>query len=257
MLPNSVTANSYFTRTGFIVSGWTTTDGAAQSHALADSFTTEAITTLYPVWKSTNATLSAITLSSGTLSPTFAAGVFIYTASVINTVASSFSVTATKGESNASFVQYRGATGSIVFDGTLSVGANIIRTVVTAQDGLTRATYTVTVTRAAAAPSTSVISPATNAVLVSITTTYLQTNPISARVNTPSRVTFLVNNKAIPGCTAIKTVSTSQLDGTNQIATCQYRPTSLGSLTVSATITPNSTDFLAVTRTIKVNVRPR
>ncbi len=49
-LPNSATANSYFTRTGFTVTGWSTTDGGAQTHALAGSFNTNATTTLYPVW---------------------------------------------------------------------------------------------------------------------------------------------------------------------------------------------------------------
>ncbi|MBM3690872.1 MAG: hypothetical protein FJW76_02525, partial [Actinobacteria bacterium] len=49
-LPNSATANGYFTRTGFTVTGWSTTDGGAQTHALGSSFTTEAATTLYPVW---------------------------------------------------------------------------------------------------------------------------------------------------------------------------------------------------------------
>jgi uncharacterized repeat protein (TIGR02543 family) len=49
-LPNSVTANSYFTRTGYTVTGWTTTDGGSQTHALGGSFTTDATTALYPVW---------------------------------------------------------------------------------------------------------------------------------------------------------------------------------------------------------------
>jgi hypothetical protein len=103
-------------------------------------------------------------------------------------------------------------------------------------------------------PVTSVINPSAPLVaLTAINTTFLQTNPIAARVTTPSRVTFLVNNRAIPGCSAIKTVAS----GDTNTATCQYRPTSLGSLTVSATITPNSSNFLAVTSSIKVTVRPR
>jgi hypothetical protein len=103
-------------------------------------------------------------------------------------------------------------------------------------------------------PTTSVIDPGAPLVaLTAINTTYLLTNPIAARVNIPSRVTFLVNNRPIPGCSAIKTVSSA---GTNT-AICQYRPTSLGSLTVSATITPNSSNFLAVTTSIRVIVRPK
>ena len=61
-LPDSATANSYFTRTGYTVSGWTTTDAGNQTHALGGSFTTDAATTLYPVWAST---LAITTPSSG------------------------------------------------------------------------------------------------------------------------------------------------------------------------------------------------
>jgi uncharacterized repeat protein (TIGR02543 family) len=49
-LPNSATANGYFTRTGYSVTGWSTTNLGSQTHALGGSFTTEAATTLYPVW---------------------------------------------------------------------------------------------------------------------------------------------------------------------------------------------------------------
>jgi hypothetical protein len=173
---------------------------------------------------------------------------------VANTVATGFTVTATKSESNASVLQYLGADGSTAFTGSLSIGANIIRTIITAQDGLTTVTYTLTVIRAATPPTTSVFKPSAPLVtLTAFTTTFLQTNPIAAQVNTPARVTFLVNNRAIPGCTAIKTVASA---GTHT-ATCKYRPTSLGSLTVSATITPNSTDYLAASTSIKVTVRPK
>jgi uncharacterized repeat protein (TIGR02543 family) len=57
-LPNSATANSYFTRTGYTVTGWTTTDGGSQTHALGGSFTTDAVTTLYPVWTGNTYTIT-------------------------------------------------------------------------------------------------------------------------------------------------------------------------------------------------------
>jgi hypothetical protein len=105
-----------------------------------------------------------------------------------------------------------------------------------------------------ATPVTSVIRPTAPLVgLTAISATFLQTNAIAARVNTPSRVTFLVNNRAISGCTAVRTVAGP---GTNT-ATCQYRPTSLGSLTVSATITPNSSNYAPISTSIKVTVRPK
>jgi hypothetical protein len=44
--------------------------------------------------------------------------------------------------------------------------------------------------------------------------------------------------------------------GTNT-ATCKYRPTSLGSLTISVTITPSSSNYAPISRSIKVNVSPK
>ena len=45
-LPNS----AVFTRTGYTQTGWTTSDGGAQTHALGGSYTTNAAQTFYPVW---------------------------------------------------------------------------------------------------------------------------------------------------------------------------------------------------------------
>jgi len=101
---------------------------------------------------STDASLSALVLSAGTLSPTFASGTYAYTASVGNGT-SLLTVTPTKTDAGASFVRYLGAAGAINFTGAIAVGANIIRTIVTAADGTTILTYTVTVTRAAGAPA--------------------------------------------------------------------------------------------------------
>ncbi len=101
---------------------------------------------------STDATLSALTLSSGTLSPTFAGGTISYTAS---TTSSSITVTPTVNQVNAT-VQLKVNTGTYatVTSGTasaalaLNVGAyNYVYVLVTAQDGTTTSTYTITVTR--------------------------------------------------------------------------------------------------------------
>ena len=97
------------------------------------------------------ATLSALTLTTATLSPTFASGTTTYTASVANAT-TSITVTPTRTQANATItvngtaVTSGSASGSI----SLNVGSNIITVVVTAQDGTTTATYTVTVTRAEA-----------------------------------------------------------------------------------------------------------
>ena len=96
-----------------------------------------------------NADLTGLALSSGTLSPVFAASTTSYTASVANSV-SSITVTPTASEANATVtvngtaVTSGSASGSIA----LSVGSNTITTVVTAPDGTTQQTYTTEVTRA-------------------------------------------------------------------------------------------------------------
>ena len=88
---------------------------------------------------STDATLSALSISSGTLSPVFNPNTTNYTASVANSV-SSITVTATPGFAGA----------KVVGAGTtpLTVGANTITVTVTAEDGVTTKSYTIIVTRA-------------------------------------------------------------------------------------------------------------
>jgi hypothetical protein len=104
---------------------------------------------------SSDASLSALTISSGTLSPEFVPGTTSYTASVANSV-SSVDVTATVNQEDAA-VKVNGVT---TVSGTpsavgLSVGANTITILVTAQDTTTTKTYTLTITRAAAGSSSS------------------------------------------------------------------------------------------------------
>lgn len=98
---------------------------------------------------SSNADLSALSLSSGNLSPAFAAGTTSYTASVGNAT-TSLTVTPTVADATASIMVNGVATtsGNASSAIALNVGSNTITTVVTAQDGTTVKTYTVTVTRA-------------------------------------------------------------------------------------------------------------
>ncbi|GHT24281.1 hypothetical protein AGMMS4957_17050 [Bacteroidia bacterium] len=89
---------------------------------------------------SNDATLSSLTVNQGTLSPNFNSGTIAYTVSVGNAV-TSITLTATKAH----------AAASVSGDGakSLNVGANAFPVVVTAEDGTTKKTYTVTVNRAA------------------------------------------------------------------------------------------------------------
>ncbi|WP_347863446.1 BspA family leucine-rich repeat surface protein [Planktomarina sp.] len=96
---------------------------------------------------SSDATLSALTLSQGSLSPSFTSGMAAYNAGVINAT-SSITVTPTVNEANAT-VTVNGAPAATPVN--LTVGANAIPVVVTAHDGTTTLTYTVTVYRASPA----------------------------------------------------------------------------------------------------------
>ncbi|WP_051217394.1 cadherin-like beta sandwich domain-containing protein, partial [Paenibacillus assamensis] len=113
----------------------------------AEDGTTKTYTVTVTRAQSSNADLSSLTLSEGTLSPAFATGTTSYTASVANNVAS-LDATATVADSKAT-VTINGASvasGSVTRV-SLNVGSNPITVVVTAEDG-TPKTYTVTVTRA-------------------------------------------------------------------------------------------------------------
>ncbi|TBL73953.1 cadherin-like beta sandwich domain-containing protein [Paenibacillus thalictri] len=105
----------------------------------------------------TDATLSALSLSNGTLNETFdPTGIITsYTADVANSV-SAISVTATVNNSRASLeVNNTGATSSSAFGPIpLAVGPNTITVTGIAEDGVTKKDYTITVTRAASAVAT-------------------------------------------------------------------------------------------------------
>ena len=108
-----------------------------------------------PVSASSDATLSALSLSGVTLTPAFASGTTAYTASVGHAVAET-TVTAMASDANASVE----VTTEDADDGTLgnqvalAVGKTTISVEVTAQDGETTQTYTVTVMRAGSADAT-------------------------------------------------------------------------------------------------------
>ena len=132
--------------------------------------TSESRVTFPTSTQSTNANLSALTAKSATsgtgtfstlaLSPaTFAAATTAYTASVANTI-THVKLTPTKAHTGASIKVGKGTSLTAVTSGSestaiaLSEGANAIKVEVTAQDGTTKRTYTVTVTRASSTQST-------------------------------------------------------------------------------------------------------
>src|SRR6266446_1763756 len=152
---------------------------------------------------SNNASLASLVSSAGTLTPVFASGTTSYTASVANAT-TSITITPTAADGNAT-VKVNGVTvssGSASGSISLNVGSNIITTVVTAQDGITTKTYTLTVTRAGATnadlasliPSSGSLTPAfasgtTNySVSVSNTTASMTVTPTVADSNAAVKV---------------------------------------------------------------------
>ena len=100
---------------------------------------------------SADATLRSLSLSGVAFSPTFSAGVTSYTASVADTVSSTTVTAATSHTGATAVVKLNGALDT---DGTvdLAEGANTITVEVTAEDGTSMQTYTITVTRGAVGP---------------------------------------------------------------------------------------------------------
>ncbi len=99
---------------------------------------------------STNANLTALSLSSGTLSPAFNSSTIAYSASVDNSVSS---VTVNKTASP-------GANAVVSGGSSLAVGSNTVTVDVTSADGSVTKAYTVTVNRSAAATVSISASPA-------------------------------------------------------------------------------------------------
>lgn len=103
---------------------------------------------------STNANLSALTASQGTLSPAFVANTLTYSTTVPNS-ASVITFTPTSASSAATIL----VQGSAVTSGAtsnsiaLAVGTNTITILVTAEDGVTTRSYSVSVTRETAVQS--------------------------------------------------------------------------------------------------------
>ena len=170
---------------------------------------------------SSDATLLALTVDNGTLSPAFNSGIVSYTASVNNSV-SILNVAATANDSGATV----NINGSIVGSGAstpvnLNVGTNTITIIVTADNGTTK-TYTIVVTRSA---------PTSNdATLSGLTITQGSLSP-SFNKNTTAYTVSVGNN--VLSLTVTPTVNESH-------ATVTVNGSSVTSSSSSPTITLNA-----------------
>ncbi len=141
----------------YIMLKWDDPDNAGNDHGLSIDDVT--ITwTVTPVISS-NADLSVLSINAGAvaITPSFTSAGLSYAASVSNAI-NAINLSFTKADANST-VEARingGAYGSPLSTLPLNVGANTIDVRVTAQDGITVKTYSVTVTRAA--PATPILS---------------------------------------------------------------------------------------------------
>jgi gliding motility-associated-like protein len=197
---------------------------------------------------SSNANLAGLVPSLGGLSPAFAAATTSY---VINLANSHTAITfkPTTADATATVT----VNGAAVASGTnsaaipLAVGANVISTVVTAQDGVTKMTYNVTVNRAAAAsgnanlanlvPSLGGLSPA----FAAATTSYL--------INLANSHTSITFKPIVADATATVTVNgTTVASGSNSAAI----PLNVGSNVISTVVTAQD-GVTSITYNVTVN----
>jgi gliding motility-associated-like protein len=223
------------------------TSGAVSqiSSALGGAIVIRALATPIAV-QSTNADLSNLTLSTGTLNPVFASGTTSYAASVPNTT-TAITVTPTTADANST-VKVNGTTvasGSPSGSIALNVGTNTITSVVTAPDGTTTKTYTVVVTRAASANadlSNLVISQGTlTPVFAAGTNSYTASvgNAVTSITLTPTTsdagATITVNGAAVTSGTASGAIALNI--GTNTITTVVTAPDGTTTKTYTVTVT--------------------
>ena len=195
---------------------------------------------------STVSSLSALSLSSGTLTPTFTSGTTAYTASVANSV-TSITATPTLTDSSAT-VKVNGTavtSGSASGNINLAVGSNTITALVTAQDGTTTSTYTVTVTRAASAVATlsalSLSAGTLNPIFASGTTGYTASvaNGVSSLTVTPtvtdSNASVKVNNVTVASGSASGSISLNVGSNTITVLVTAQDGTTTSSYTITVT----------------------
>jgi gliding motility-associated-like protein len=161
---------------------------------------------------SADATLAGLNLGTGTLSPAFSSSTDTYTAGVNYATGS---ITVTPATTNANAVITVGGLAVVSGSGlsvALNQGSNAIPVVVTAEDGSTTKTYTLTINRAAASADATLASLGINAATISPVFTAGTTNytavvgsgissiTLSAFSNEPN-ATVLVNGTAPDGVT--------------------------------------------------------
>ena len=186
---------------------------------------------------SSSAGLSSLTISSGTLSPTFAADTLSYTASVKHSVSSVTLTPTAAGSSQTITINGEAVSSGRGFALALSVGANsaVITVSVT---GSSSRTYAITVTRAAASSS-----PGLSSLVISSGSLdpCFSSNILSYTASVENSVT-----KLYISATATDTSETVKING----GTSSYASLTVGENTVTITVT--AADETVKTYTVSV-----
>jgi hypothetical protein len=202
------------------------------------------------VLPSSDDTLSNLTVSAGSLSPSFTAAHLDYTDNVAHSV-STITVTPTVNESHAGYVLKVGST-TVTNPVPLNVGANVIDVQVTAQDG-TNQTYSVTVTRALLIPKLTLkLSGPKHGVLKpgkrltakgTVTPTSLVGGTVTLTVQRKQGSKWLTLTSLTPTISAKGTYSAT------------YKPAKTGSYRIEATIAKTATSTAAASKWLTFKVK--
>ena len=79
--------------------------------------------------------------------------------------------------------------------------------------------------------------------------TYMVATTISATAAMSGKVAFSVAGRAVPGCTAVKTIA--------NVATCSWKPSVMGAVTITAVFTPTDAGYAILTKNITIKVTPK
>jgi uncharacterized repeat protein (TIGR02543 family) len=137
---NTVSLPGNPARTGYTFSGWYTETNGEGATFTGDTPVTADIT-VYAKWLSANANLASLSADAGWLDQTFSSYTTSYTMTVPHTT-TSVAVSATEADFGKASVAFPDGNSA-----ALNPGPNTIRVRVTAEDGVTTRTYTLTVTR--------------------------------------------------------------------------------------------------------------
>ena len=157
---------------------------------------------------STNALLAGLTPSTGSLAPAFASSALFYT-NVVDHWSNSITFTPAAADAYITSLTVNGTTqasGAVSAPITLLVGTNIVKIVITAQDGLTQGTTTVSVVRQAILPEVATLAAS------SVWTTNATLNGRFCANDTPAGAYFQYSTSPV-FLTSLATVTNSGFAG--------------------------------------------